>query len=99
VKYNEHQLISVSHLIFQHVVSLIILVLVKGYIEFYLPQNQCRIFQHKHNDALNSEKCTVRPRIGLDLTIYLGLQVGTLYMKIMYQYLPGGGAILEPMRR
>ena len=26
----------------------------------------------------------------------LGLQVYTLYMKIMYQYLPGGGAILEP---
>ena len=27
----------------------------------------------------------------------LGLQVYTLYMKIMYQYLPGGGAILEPV--
>ena len=38
----------------------------------------------------------------LDLTrldCNLGLQVGTLYMKIMYQYLPGGGAILEPMCR
>jgi len=27
----------------------------------------------------------------------LGLQGYTLYMKIMYQYLPGGGAILEPV--
>ena len=29
----------------------------------------------------------------------LGLQVYTLYMKIMYQYLPGRGAILEPEYR
>jgi len=29
----------------------------------------------------------------------LDLQIYTLYIKIMYQYLPGGGAILEPEHR